>query len=328
MSTHEIQVGNGFLQNAHKEHEVDIVRPAFMHHVVSPLAHTTVVRTLDTFERNFLENVRASRDHQENERAAFIPTKYEALNEAVSAIMSLDTNLGSMVNSSPVYSTWNTLTEQQQLAAKRFTVFGLRNDSRGHDTVLFGNSNTITDTIKLISEHHPELKLDDINNMTAFLRNPMTPGILRGFSIGGFGFLVSLSGERGHPIGKTWRDDPHKPVLDTTGKKPRTSRAVREAAYEHRYSNATEDTADIRDLIPVIAMRYSSGCPARQLKFRTDNEELSAYNLNLTDAQVELLNAGGKPVIEAVDKHQYNIVRDSIATKAGLLATALEVITK
>ncbi len=176
---------------------------------------------------------------------------------------------------------------------------------------------------------HPELGLTDTTNMTYFLRHPLTPGIFRGFQIGGNAFSDSLRGLSQHPAGKPWRDDQSMPVLDTSGEHPQPTREVRDAAYESRKLNETMSPSDLRaSNITNVAARYSSGCPICHLYFRTDEASLVAQNLSLVDSQLKPLLAGEQPFIRKIDDSHYSIERDSLAIMSHLLADALEVIAK
>ena len=310
------------------EHEIDRLRPAFMHHVISPLAHTAVVRSIDMFGGRFLRNLYGLEGDLIRKKAAYEygDNSFNPYKHADKALVFLDHSLGDMSRSQAVYPVWNFLTDRQQAAAKRFTLFA--NSNSAADVALFNQASTVTDTIITIHEHHPELNLNNTTNLVNFLRDPSTPSILRGIALGGSSFADSLRGLSDHPAGKPWREDIHLPILDASRHPLRTTKAIRDAAYAHRKQNQTMSTDELMgNGIFNVAMRYSSGCPVRQLYFDTDVKDLVEEGLNLSSNQAALLTGGKQPVIQQTDKYRYNIVRDATAEVSSLLADALEIIT-
>lgn len=309
------------------EHEIDRLRPAFMHHVISPLAHTAVVRSLDMFGGRFLRNLYGLEGNLIRKKAAYESgdNSFNPHKHANKALIFLDHSLGDMSRSQAVYPVWDILTDRQQAAARRFTLFA--NSNSPADAVLFNQAGTVTDTIITIHEHHPELNLNNTTNLIDFLRDPFLPSILRGIAPGGSSFADSLRGLSDHPAGRPWSEDAQLPILDTSGHHPRTSKAIRDAAYSHREQNQTMPADELKSHgVFNISMRHSSGCPVRQLYFDTNATDLVEQGLNLSSSQAALLTTGKQPVIQQTDEYRYEITRDATAEVIYLLAKALEVI--
>jgi hypothetical protein len=310
----------------HEASDFDRVRPNFMHHVVSPMAHLAIVQVVDAVREDFL-NVLKNTDGAEI-RDVLTNDGLELGTAASIALGFVHQSLLStlMEHGDVGVRIEDVLSGRQLTAVYRFTSIVQGADITG---ALGNASRTIPRTIDTIHSRHAELGLASVEGLTSFLRSPFTPGILRGFAIGGNGFPDSLGGFNKLEAGAPWREDPAKPVLDTTGSHPRTLKEVRDAAYEHRDMAAAATHGDSFGLgngIVEIAMRYSDGCPMRRLGFSIDDAELKAEELNLTEEQVLPLIQGSQPIATKVTEAKYRILRDGLAAMCGLLADGVEIV--
>lgn len=310
-------------------HKFDRLRPEFMHHVMSPFSHAAVARTVDSSRDLFLERVR---DVPEIRTTAgqwgsyeIGDTTYRPERHAATAVEVLSGEFKSMftnLEDMDVYPTFDLLTPRQRTAAKRCLSFS---DSKGplFQTSFF----TVNNIVQQIYLRHPELQLHDTGHMLSFLRDDRTPGILRGFASGGFGFIANLIGDNTHPAGSSWHENPQKPVLDTSGEHPRTSKEILDVAHLHRTMNASMPEGELYDNdVFEVFLRYSAGCPARFLTFRTDIKDLMDHDLNLSPIQLKDLMDGDRPMIKQTDTHNYRVLRDSHAIVLNTLADGLEIL--
>lgn len=306
--------------------EFDDLRPDFMEHVISPLAHTAVVATVDSHGDRFLAELQDAEGDEVRRLAGMDDSgnsEYRPDIHAVDGLIFLEQSFGSLRTEATRHPVWDILTARQQKAAERFTVFSVQSSP---DLSLVDQSATIVDTVRTIHERHPELELADTTKMAAFLRHPLTPSIFRGFAVGGNAFPDSLRGRNIHPAGAPWRENPEKPVLDMSGEHPRTSRELRNAAYEHRKVNERTVGSDLDDYGVEIGQRYSNGCPVRHLNFRTDVPSLRGNRLQLGPFQIGQLMSVERPAIQPVDANNFRIQRDALAVVSGLYARGLEII--
>jgi hypothetical protein len=318
-----------------KAHELDPLRSEFMHHVMSPISHLAVVRTIDNFRSVFLSSLSGDSGNIVRNEADEIASHVKRTRYSGSGSPILE-SVGKKLHyihetdqDAAVYPAWDLLTERQQSAATRFVSF-TDPGAIGDDNNMLYESGlyTIREMLRMIYTKHPELELDDTEHMVSFLRNPLTPSILRGFAIGGNGFPASLTGgNRHYPAGNLWHHDAEKPVLDTSGDQPRTSDEIIDAAHTHRRSLREMPTDDLADHGAYgVYLRYSKGCPARFLHFRTDVQELRQQKLSFYPEQIADMMTDDQPIIEQIDDQGYRIVRDSYAEVLNTLADGVELL--
>jgi hypothetical protein len=315
-------------------HPVDPLRPDFNHHVVGPLSHVVAVRTLDDIGNDFLSSLRKERGKRIRKQTRhFLPTQY-----ATSLLNALSSELDTMARahlSGQKDPTSGVLSSRQEEAMKRFGSPLL--SYKKTDIVLYDEIDTIRGMINVIARRHPELGLEDTQTLIAFLRDPETPGIFRGFGTGGSGFIDAFRFNN-HPATEPWRRDIQKPVLDTSGPVLRTTKEVREAAQQSREisQRVLDHPLSVDEILEVTdyglfgsGKAFSDGCPARHLKFRTDVASLVINDLSLSAQQVEqLISMTTAPVIKQTGPASYDIVRDSYVEASRFFANALEVITR
>jgi len=338
------------------EHPIDRLRPVAMHHVIGPFGHIAVVRTVDSVRDAFLSKTKDRKKHLHE----FLSSAQD-MNPANLALSWLSSTLENVIRgetvikgkdiirgeSIPVYPTWSTFTNRQRIAAHRFT-FAFKSidltdptevSVNAADTMFFTSGvSTVRDAIQMFASRHTDLTLNDFEQMTAFLRDPLTPSRLRGLATGGFGFLNSLNPETVNttPQGMPWHDNPQKPVLNTSDDPPLAGMVTKEltdAAHEHRerVQTISPDDRNTLDEFSIFhdGVIHSIGCPVRFLTFRTDNQQLVANRLQLSQEQIADMLRGDQPIAKktANDPNGYSIMRDAYETVGTLFADALEVAT-
>jgi hypothetical protein len=310
------------------EHPIDHLRPDFMHHVMSPVGHTAVVRTIDTVRHEFL-----SKTEEQKTWLQEFANGARDMSPVNLALRVLGSTLGDIGNTIPVYPTWSHFTNRQLIAADRFFSFASPANGESSDRMLFSSGvTTVKDVIRMIESRHPELEISNPDKMISFLRDPLTPSTLRGFATGGFGFLASLDSnlDSETPQGTPWHKDSHKPILDTSGKHPHASKELRKAALAHRMS-VQAISADDTDTLQYYSIFYdgvtnSIGCPVRFTTFRTDIKQLTVNGLQLSQRQLIDMMSGDQPIVKQIDTNGYRIVKDAYETVGTILADALEVV--
>lgn len=317
-------------------HPIDVLRGEFNQHVIGPLSHVIVVRTLDSIGDTFLQAAQGEVGKQVRQKT-ISDTFYRPRRHAVISLNNLNRELQTLGvkhitdEEEPINAL---LTPRQRAASIQFGTPRMRGGEL--EAGIFAEINTIANTIEFIDERHPELNLGNTQALVDFLRDPETHRIFRGFGKGGNAFVDGFR-RNAHPATLPWWYDRHKPVLDTAGPVPQTTREVRDAArasreinervLNHPLSSYEQEETSNYGLTDGSAKRFSSGCPAKHITFRTDVPNLVTNELSLSTAQVDsIITLVSPPVIQKINDTSYAIRRDSYAETCGLLATALEIV--
>lgn len=328
--------------DAKSEHPIDRIRPDFMHHIMSPLTHTAIVRNIDMFRSAFLSQVQGDDrgiiqdyfDKPERTVPGYQPESPISL--SVRLLGNTLSNMDMMMDL-PFYPAWSRFTTPQLIAADRFISFGDSDNTKSSDHMLIESGvDTFTEVLHQIESRRRDLGLSDPAQMVSFLREPLTPHLLRGLATGGFGFIADLRGNsrNSHSAIRPWRGDPNKPILDTLGTYPRASSELRHAANIHRKYIADLPAEGLtRNGVFGPGLQYSKGCPVRFETFQTGIETLTAFGLQLSREQLMDMMSGDNPIISYIGtndesaKDEYRVERDAYAAVGNVIADALELTT-
>ncbi len=334
---------SGFIRNIphegmleYKPHRINTLRDDFNQHVIGPLSQVAISRTLDTFGNEFLRSLRGNLGRTIKQETTHDPL----LNREGYAVIAIEKITRELEKRAAIHITQHDdqpirdlLSPRQHTTAVRFGT--ARMEGWGLDAGLFAEIGTVADIVTVIARRHPELDLGNTQTLAAFLRNPNTHRIFRGFGRGGNAFIGGFR-FNSHPVTLPWGSDGEKPVLDTSRPVPQINRDVLEAATESREINEellknkpSPKRATILGDFGLFksSKRISSGCPARHTVFKIDVASLVTNELSLSSDQVNtLVSLTTPPVIQQFNPTTYLIVRDSYAEACNFFARALEII--
>lgn len=315
-------------------HPIDILRNDFNHHVIGPLSHVIIIRTLDKIGDGFIQSLRGELGQEIRDGLV----RSNPRNQAVNALEKLSEKLRDRGETYFVDQKIQPITPlispRQRSAAVRF---GTPQMEGSLELGLFSEITTIASAIRIINTRHPELELHDVQKLADFLRSPETLHIFRGFATGGNAFIDGFI-LNSHPATLPWGADRKKPVLETSGEAPRIrrdvlsaarrSRKINEKLLEYEIPNEPNEIEAIGNLgLIKSSKRISSGCPVRFLHFQTNVESLVMNDLSLSNDQVEKLTSLTQPpAIQKYNDSTYLITRDSYAEASDFFASALEVL--
>ncbi len=315
---------------------VDSLRDSFNQHVIGPLSHVIVNRTLDATRNNFLQSLQGKGGEQMRKKT-LSDAFYSSSRHAVVALKKLNRELRNVGN--------NEISEQESriidILSPRQKIAALRLGSPlmrllVSDEGIFSEITTVGNAVELIAKRHPELKLGETEHLINFLRNPQMYRVFRGIARGGNGFFDGFR-RNSHPATKPWWDHRGKPILDIDERgyhitedvldAAQKSREINEKLLDHPLSPSEQRVAQSYGLVDGNAKQFSSGCPVKHLLFKTDVPELVVNDLSLSSDQVGMLATQTTPsVIQRIDPTNYLIRRDSYAEVSEILARALEIV--
>lgn len=325
----EADLLEAFASSEFRPHPVDVLRPDFEQHVVGPLGHFSVVTTIDNHLPTYKDDLagKAGDAIRRHVVAVAGDNQFDPHRHAMLMLRYLQTHISRSWADTPnlIPVVWPMLRPLQQAAAGRFNTFG---GAGKHDFALVAMASTLQDAVSdTIHLRHPELGLEDVENLATFLRDPYTPSMFRGgIMLGGAAFAGAMRGIGHHPHTDDWRNNPEKPVLVGKCPHPRPTSDLRRAAIAHRANNI-----EVGQLGGVgSARRFSRGCASRMLVFNTVEPTLVANELSLTTGQVEALMSNDDPVVEAVDGSatHFKIRRDNVAAMCHFLAEGVDILAR
>jgi len=299
----------------------DPLRKSFSRHVVGPLAHAVFAGTVDASIEGFYETLRDKEGTYIRNQAT---VRTEKSPRPMLLAMQLDKSFQFFAEPR-LADVVGVLTDDQRIALHRYFSGG---SARDPNKPLMGEASTVMSATGNITFRHPELGFnEDVERLVAFLKDERTPHLLRGFATGGSGFADGLRGINGHVMQTMWQD-PHAPVVDTSGDELKVHPVVTKAARAHLAYNAELDAIYPEGGVTRMAMRYSGGCPARFLGFSIDVPELVAQQLALTNSQVAQLNELGNGVFSRSphSPNHFKAERDSYAGMCGVLAVGTSIV--